>query len=375
MFKIAFLILDDIHHVHHLAPIAFELSRHPEYECVIFIQTRSRALIKKLAALYPHHRCRWQTLSTSLITQIKYRLRQKRLHSRRIIECHIQKLLRYNAIISADADMDQLIANSDRAAKKPLFFSTRHGAGDRPMDTFGSMNRMDLVFFPGKKYVERFVDAGSDEINKCRVIGYPKFDVIPVHYKPRLFTDNKPVVIYNPHFVSELTSWTRWGVEILEYFFQQKTYNFIFAPHTNLFNRTLKPHDFPKKYYHASHLLVDLGSEKSVDMTYTQAADIYLGDVSSQVYEFIRTPRPCFFLNAHATDWRNQSNTLYLFWQMGPVIDQLPDLWEKLRTNSLANPYVSIQEKLFNDTFSVTAEPAGLRASAAIHHYLTREKK
>ncbi len=399
--KIAFLILDDVHHVHHLAPIAFELSRREEYECVIFIQAHSRSLIKKLAALYPDHRCRLRILSTSFITQIKYRLRQKRLHSRRIIECHIQKLLRYDAIISADSDMDQLIANSKHSAKKPLFFSTRHGAGDRPMETFDSMKLMDLVFFPGKKYLERFVNVRSDEISKCMVIGYPKFDVVPIHYKPRLFSDDKPVVIYNPHFVPELSSWMRWGVEILEYFLQQKTYNFIFAPHTNLFNRTLKPHDFPKKYCEAKHILVDLGSEKSVDMTYTQAGDIYLGDVSSQVYEFIRTPRPCIFLNAHTVDWRNQSNTLYLFWQMGPVIDQLPDLWEQLRTNpqpfplstaSMAsclypahrqsrllgmkgNPYVSIQEKLFNETFSVTAESAGLRASKAIHHYLTKGKK
>ena len=210
---------------------------------------------------------------------------------------------------------------------------------------------MDLALFPGDKYLKRFVNAGSITNGKCIVIGYPKFDIVPVNNKPKLFADDKPVIIYNPHFVPELSSWTRWGVEILEYFFQQKTYNFIFAPHANLFNRTLKPHDFPKKYRHAPHILVDLGSEKSVDMTYTQAADIYLGDVSSQVYEFIRTPRPCIFLNAHAVDWRNQSNSHYLFWQMGPVIDQLPDLWEQLRTNPLPNPYVSIQEKLFNDNF------------------------
>lgn len=28
-------------------------------------------------------------------------------------------------------------------------------------------------------------------------------------------------------------------------------------------------------------------------MTYTPAADIYLGDVSSQSYEFLLDPRPC----------------------------------------------------------------------------------
>ena len=39
-------------------------------------------------------------------------------------------------------------------------------------------------------------------------------------------------------------------------------------------------------------------------MAYTQRADIYLGDVSSQVYEFLLNPRPCVFLNPRRFDWR-----------------------------------------------------------------------
>ncbi len=43
-------------------------------------------------------------------------------------------------------------------------------------------------------------------------------------------------------------------------------------------------------------------------MSYTTAADIYLGDVSSQVYEFLYEPRPCLFLNSHEFAWKSDPN-------------------------------------------------------------------
>ena len=40
-------------------------------------------------------------------------------------------------------------------------------------------------------------------------------------------------------------------------------------------------------------------------MTYTKQADIYLGDVSSQVYEFMLKPRPCIFFNPENINYKN----------------------------------------------------------------------
>ena len=54
----------------------------------------------------------------------------------------------------------------------------------------------------------------------------------------------------------------------------------------------------------AGRVIVDLDSHRLNDMTYTNAADIYLGDVSSQVYEFSTQPRPCVFINAHGVAWQ-----------------------------------------------------------------------
>lgn len=59
-------------------------------------------------------------------------------------------------------------------------------------------------------------------------------------------------------------------------------------------------------------------------MTHTALADLYLGDISSQVYEFLRTPRPCLFLNRHAVPWQTDEN--YAHWRFGPVLTGIEGL-------------------------------------------------
>src|SRR3546814_11985302 len=64
-------------------------------------------------------------------------------------------------------------------------------------------------------------------------------------------------------------------------------------------------------------VMIDLASDRLFDMSYTSGADIYLGDVSSQVYGFLATPRPCLFLDTHGVDWEGDPD--YLFWMPGDV--------------------------------------------------------
>ena len=59
-------------------------------------------------------------------------------------------------------------------------------------------------------------------------------------------------------------------------------------------------------------------------MTYLCAADIYLGDMSSQLYEFLVKPRPVVFLNAHQADWKG--NPRYAGWHLGAVADGVDDV-------------------------------------------------
>ena len=216
----------------------------------------------------------------------------------------------------------------------------------------------------GEKYRRRFEQAGWLTPGKYAVTGYPKFDYCNTNTQRQLFKNDRPVILYNPHFDKEVSSWDSWGLKILEYFYQQNHYNLIFAPHCNLF-RMRSANIIPKKYFSAPHLWLDLGSENSVNMTYSQAADIYLGDVSSQVYEFLLQPRPCLFLNPHRIQWQDNEN--YLCWNLGPVVEDITEIAKLFSdSNFLLNPYAELQKQYFNDTFSVTDTPAGVRTAQAI---------
>src|SRR3546814_14679599 len=87
-------------------------------------------------------------------------------------------------------------------------------------------------------------------------------------------------------------------------------------PYTTLFRSHTR-------YAAAPNIHIDLGSAALTDMSYTNGADIYLGDVSSQIYEFLKSPRPCLFLNSHGIDPDRDPN--FAHWQSGPVISEAGD--------------------------------------------------
>jgi CDP-glycerol glycerophosphotransferase (TagB/SpsB family) len=156
------------------------------------------------------------------------------------------------------------------------------------------------------------------------VAGYPKFETVR-RERTRLFDNADPVVLYNPTQNPRGTSWHRFGRGVLDAFARRDDLNLIFAPHALLFRRSLgRGARLPRGLRTGPRLIVDTASPASFDMTYTRAADLYLGDQSSQVYEFIREPRPCVFLNASETGW--QGNPDYRSWGFGPVVERIADL-------------------------------------------------
>ena len=79
-------------------------------------------------------------------------------------------------------------------------------------------------------------------------------------------------------------------------------------------------------------------------MSYTRAADIYVGDVSSQVYEFLNEARPCIFINAHGIPWEDDEN--YRMWHFGEVISSAEAIIPALdRAESLHARYRPVQEE------------------------------
>jgi CDP-glycerol glycerophosphotransferase (TagB/SpsB family) len=79
-------------------------------------------------------------------------------------------------------------------------------------------------------------------------------------------------------------------------------------------------------------------------MRYTLAADIYAGDVSSQVYEFLVEAKPCVFLNAHGANWRESRD--YPMWRLGQVADTPEQAIDLIRSAVVDHPrFVELQRE------------------------------
>ncbi len=255
-----------------------------------------------------------------------------------------------------------------------------HGAGDRDVAWANNIAKFDFVMLPGEKHRSRMLELGLVRPETSAVIGYMKFDPLINTPAPKVqFKQDRPVVLYNPHFDPYLSSWYDMGLDVLEYFAASSEYNLIFAPHIMLFERNIHTSlsykvarwrkRLPPHILNCDNIHIDTGSKKSTDMTYTRAADIYLGDVSSQVYEFINSPKPCVFLNAHNADWKN--NPQYKFWSMGPVISSIAALHNGL-SHSIEHHtlYKLAQKHLFRESIDLQSKPSADRAAEALLKFM-----
>lgn len=213
----------------------------------------------------------------------------------------------------------------------PLMIHVPHGAGDRAKGFEKRIARFDYVIVAGEKDRQRMIAMNLVDPDKCFVSGYIKYAALSRLNADRrdLFSNDRPVILYNAHFDQRLSSWPAFARDIIKRIKQDGRYNLIVAPHVRLFETASSDEkacwtDLAAK----DQVVVDLGSERSIDMTYTMGADIYLGDVSSQIYEFVAQPRPCVFINSHKAQWRGDPD--YRMWQMGDVIDDIDTLLRAL---------------------------------------------
>lgn len=301
----------------------------------------------------------------------------------------VAKILLYRENLSYFTSLDALVVTERTSLTlKSRYRLTKlkmilidHGAGDRAIGFGASTGRFDHILAAGPKIRDRLISEVGVAPERVRIVGYPKFDAAAGSRVKLPFQDNgNPTVLYNPHLSPHLSSWFKHGRRILDWFVANPQYNLIFAPHIMLFQRRTVvtvdkirmafPGTLDAKYSAALNIHVDTGSVASTDMTYTNAADIYLGDVSSQIYEFLRFPRPAIFVNSHGHDFKSDPN--YAHWQAGEVIGSINQLESSLaRAEALhAANFKEAQKALFDYTFDLTDEPSSRRASRAIAEIL-----
>lgn len=365
------------HQVPHAAPYAFELSRrHPGLDVVI--AASSEAELESATAigkLYPGHGCRfkllrpawWYPLIDPVVSKFAF------MRKDRILKDNLDFFAGLDVLAAPDLHCRRL--RTKHKLKNLKLIHTRHGAGDRKVASDTSLALFDFVLLPGRKCAGRFSALGYLHPGHYAISGWSKLEVMrALNPKPRRFFDNdNPVVIYNPHFDQRVGSWARMGRSVLDFFLANPSYNLIFAPHLVLFKRAWRHRaSLARKYRRASNILIDTQSDALADMTYLFAADIYLGDVSSQAYEFLIEPRPCVFLNAHGVSW--ESDPHYTHWRFGPVIGDVPhELGPALAEAFNSHPrFKPIQESGIAETFNLQPDStAAERGADAIARFLS----
>ncbi len=241
--------------------------------------------------------------------------------------------------------------------KCPTMIHIPHGAGDRKKGFERRISLFDYVIVGGNKDRNRMIGMQLVTPENCFVSGYVKLSgVIKIQStklgtEAPIFDNDRPVILYNPHFDATLSSWHRYGADVIDEITRDGRFNLIVAPHVRLFEKaTQSERSAVLAKAVPGQVLIDLGSDRSMDMSYTFAADIYLGDVSSQVYEFMFRPRPCIFFNSHNAQWRGNAD--YLMWSAGKVISDLGELLPALSSAQAAHiDFAPIQRKLVADAF------------------------
>jgi hypothetical protein len=366
-----------IHQVPHVVPYACELSRrYPDFEVIIACSSRQELIAARtIGELYPGHRCRFQRLRAVWYYELVDPLivKQKFKRKEMVLRNNLAFFRSLDALVAPERHCLRL--HTRHGLSNLIFINVRHGAGDREGSFDNRSRAFDLSLLPGQKYVDRLTELGYLHSHAYAVTGWPKFEVLAAKPpKPkRLFANDKPIVVYNPHFEQGVSSWQTHGLQVLDFFAASPRYNVIFAPHVILFKRS-KRHQamLPQKYYHLPNIVIDTESAALSDMTYILAADIYLGDVSSQVYEFLLNPRPCVFLNAHKVQWHD--NPYYSHWRLGQVVENVAtELAVALDLAVPSHPqFLARQREAFRYTFRVdTGSTAAERGAEAIARFLS----
>jgi hypothetical protein len=369
--KICFPFIAQVHQAFHALPIALETAlRHRDAEVHLAAATPAQlSNLKRLADTYAPN-------APVIVDKLRIPWFFRRKASRDGVAAKTPTLLlnaRYFAGFDALVVPERTSLILKKLLRRTRMIWTRHGAGDRASGFEDEIREFDFVLMAGGKIEQRLREQKLIREGHYATGIYAKFDLVDRLPHPPLFANSRPTILYNPHFKPDLSSWPIWGRQVLDHFAASADYNLVFAPHIRLFHPPT-----PDKYaaFEADAkrpgMRIDLGSIASADMTYTRGSDLYLGDVSSQVAEFLRWPRPCVFLNAHHVDWKGDPN--YKFWELGPVVEDIADLGaaieEAFRDHAL---YRERQAAYFNESFGILEQPTSPKAAEAIVDYLRSE--
>lgn len=364
--EVVFLFIGGAHQVYHLAPAAAELSRLLPRFAVTCLSNHAAttAALHRVREVLHVPAMRIESIRPPLWGRMLAAVTGRRSSLKMPLLFSLsRRLRRATAVITPERTSAKL---RRMGLRRTLMIHFRHGAGDRAPESERRQSAFDLVVVPGEKDLRRAVEKGYVPPSRLRASGYLKLEFFAhqVGSAPRLFDNDRPVVLYNPHFDATISS-LPWARQVIGQFARQSRYNLVFAPHIRAAeNMEAAEREEWLRLALEGQILVDLDSSRLIDMSYALAADIYLGDMSSQLYEFLVRPRPVAFLNAHHATWRNDPR--FAGWALGEVAERPEDVIAVIDRAVAGHPVkVAQQQAAVRDAFG-EIQGAALRGAQVI---------
>jgi len=373
MKKIGFIFISKTYCVYHSLSIAIALSKNESNDVHLLCTKENEELATQLLQKFKADKIRIKVLrpfwyfTIPHYLEIKFQLRPSLFYK---YAKHFNTFDALVCTIYQDLELKTILGKKN----KPKYVFTNHGIPNRAYSFDDKVLDFDLFFMLGDKEVQIRKSLKHLDAVNAQLTGFIKNDIVKDLKSPKFFKNDKPVVLYNPHWEKTFSSYYKFGERILDFFAQQQQYNFIFAPHALLLERNWAIKNKLKKYSSNSNMLIDLGSELSNDMSYTKSADIYLGDISSQVFEFLFTKkRPCIFFDAFNLnkDVKNKP----LSWELGFVYQDVKNLAGKI-TDAIEthkSTYLGIQTNMLESMFHYGSSSPSEIAASAIENLLDKE--
>lgn len=369
--RIAFVYIAEAYQCYHGAAIALELASRPGWDVVSYYNDpESPHHLERVRGAFEAPPMEYRRLRRSAPTRALQRLRLLGMFKDLVLRDNAAELDGFDAVFAVE---NSVAALRSLGVAHPKLIYSPHGFGDRARGFIPRIATFDYVLVAGEKTATRMLAEGLIRPGDHALTGMVKLET-----GERLaqaldlpFARPGPLVLYNPHKDRKLGSWRQFIEPMLDGFARGPDHNLLVAPHVKLFRRRGERVRARWRARGTANVVIDPGSDRSVDTSYPAAADIYVGDVSSQVYEFLARPRPCVFLNAHGVDWRTDPS--YVHWHLGDVVDDPATLMQTIRSAPARHAlYREQQEKVAAATLGDRSPGAARRAADAVATFLAR---
>src|SRR3546814_697775 len=166
---------------------------------VITVGAEIDAVVRRLTGRWPGQRCavvrarvpRLVDWIDPLVRQVKF------LRKDAVLAANLELFAAQDVLVIPERTSLKL--KGYEACRHLSFVHTRHGAGDRAIGFSEELRGFDLLLLPGEKYRERLLREGVVEAGRCRIVGYPKFELMGALSGARpSFAERRPTVLYNP---------------------------------------------------------------------------------------------------------------------------------------------------------------------------------